>query len=77
MEKLLPTKLPPNFSTTRAIHVSYFYSSMDAKLTNLCLFATVGNARTTVWCTGYYFKVVGDKQLKTFISNPINKGQLM
>lgn len=30
-----------------------------------------------VWLIGYYFEVVGDQQLKTFISNPANKGQLM
>jgi steroid 5-alpha reductase family enzyme len=30
-----------------------------------------------VWAVGYYFEVVGDKQLKDFISLPENKGKLM
>lgn len=30
-----------------------------------------------VWILGFYFESVGDKQLKTHISNPANKGKLM
>lgn len=30
-----------------------------------------------VWSFGFYFEVVGDKQLKEFISDPANKGRLM
>ncbi len=30
-----------------------------------------------IWLIGYFFEVVGDHQLKTFIQNPENKGRLM
>lgn len=30
-----------------------------------------------VWVTGFYFESSGDKQLKEFKSNPVNKGKLM
>lgn len=30
-----------------------------------------------VWLTGFFFEVVGDAQLRSFILNPINKGHLM
>ncbi len=30
-----------------------------------------------VWCVGYFFEVVGDKQLKNFVSKPENKGKIM
>jgi steroid 5-alpha reductase family enzyme len=30
-----------------------------------------------VWIIGFYFESIGDSQLKTFISNPANKGKLM
>lgn len=30
-----------------------------------------------IWLIGYYFEVVGDYQLKMFISNPTNKGKIM
>jgi len=30
-----------------------------------------------IWIVGYYFEVVGDAQLKNFISKPENKGKLM
>lgn len=30
-----------------------------------------------IWLIGYFFEVVGDKQLKDFLSNPKNKGKLM
>lgn len=30
-----------------------------------------------VWIIGFYFESTGDSQLKTFISNPANKGKLM
>lgn len=30
-----------------------------------------------VWSLGFYFESIGDKQLKEFISNPLNKGKLI
>jgi steroid 5-alpha reductase family enzyme len=30
-----------------------------------------------VWVIGFYFESVGDKQLKEFVSNPVNKGKIM
>lgn len=30
-----------------------------------------------VWCIGFFFEVVGDHQLKVFLSNPSNKGKIM
>ncbi len=30
-----------------------------------------------IWGIGFYFEVVGDKQLKEFIANPLHKGKLM
>jgi steroid 5-alpha reductase family enzyme len=30
-----------------------------------------------VWIIGYFFEVVGDYQLKKFVSNPLNKGHIM
>lgn len=30
-----------------------------------------------IWIIGFFFEVVGDKQLKIFKSNPINKGKIM
>ena len=30
-----------------------------------------------VWLIGFFFEVVGDYQLKTFLANPKNKGKLM
>ncbi|MEI6529381.1 MAG: DUF1295 domain-containing protein [Candidatus Falkowbacteria bacterium] len=30
-----------------------------------------------IWLTGFFFEVVGDAQLASFISNPTNKGKLM
>ena len=30
-----------------------------------------------IWIIGYFFEVVGDKQLKDFLGNPKNKGKLM
>lgn len=30
-----------------------------------------------VWLVGFFFEVVGDAQLRAFVSNPDNKGQLM
>lgn len=30
-----------------------------------------------VWLTGFYFEVVGDKQLANFLKNPANKGKIM
>lgn len=32
---------------------------------------------TLVWCIGFYFEVVGDLQLKKFISQPQNKGKII
>jgi len=34
-------------------------------------------AGLTIWLIGFYFEVVGDAQLKKFISNPKNKGKIM
>ncbi len=31
----------------------------------------------TIWLIGYFFEVVGDQQLASFIANPTNKGKLM
>lgn len=30
-----------------------------------------------IWCIGFYFEVVGDAQLKKFVSDPKNKGKIM
>ena len=30
-----------------------------------------------IWIIGYFFEVVGDKQLKDFLADPKNKGKLM
>jgi steroid 5-alpha reductase family enzyme len=30
-----------------------------------------------VWLIGFYFESVGDRQLKQFVSNPVNKGKIM
>lgn len=30
-----------------------------------------------VWVTGFYFESTGDRQLKEFVSNPVNKGKLI
>lgn len=30
-----------------------------------------------IWGTGFYFETTGDKQLKDFMANPVNKGKLM
>jgi len=30
-----------------------------------------------IWTLGFYFESTGDRQLKEFISNPVNKGKLM
>lgn len=31
----------------------------------------------TVWAIGFWFEVVGDRQLRSFVANPANKGKLM
>lgn len=31
----------------------------------------------TLWIIGYYFEVVGDRQLKDFLKKPENKGKIM
>lgn len=41
---------------------------------NLGIFDLFG---LVVWVVGFYFESTGDSQLKTFISNPANKGKLM
>jgi steroid 5-alpha reductase family enzyme len=41
---------------------------------NLGLLAYLG---IFVWIIGYFFEVVGDYQLKKFVSNPLNKGHIM
>lgn len=40
-------------------------------------FGTLDLVGLIVWITGFYFESTGDKQLKEFISNPVNKGKLM
>lgn len=40
-------------------------------------FGAVSILGLCVWLTGFVFESVGDRQLKTFISNPDNKGKLM
>lgn len=30
-----------------------------------------------VWCIGFFFESVGDRQLQTFVANPANQGKLM
>lgn len=34
-------------------------------------------AGVAVWCVGYLFEAIGDKQLSHFIADPANKGKLM
>jgi len=41
---------------------------------NFGIFDLIG---LVVWIIGFYFESTGDSQLKTFISNPANKGKLM
>lgn len=41
---------------------------------NLSLVSILGLA---IWLVGYYFEVVGDKQLKDFVSDKKNKGKIM
>ncbi len=31
----------------------------------------------SIWLIGYYFEVVGDRQLKDFLAKPENKGKIM
>lgn len=45
--------------------------STNPSLTFLDLFGVV------IWMIGFYFEVVGDKELKEFVSNPENKGKIM
>jgi steroid 5-alpha reductase family enzyme len=40
-------------------------------------FGSVSIAGLLVWGLGFYFESTGDRQLKKFISNPVNKGKLM
>lgn len=42
--------------------------------TSLNVFALIG---CVIWIIGFFFEVVGDWQLKTFLANPKNKGKLM
>ena len=54
-----------------AFPVIWIHETQDAKL-NLLTLVGLG-----VWLLGYFFEVVGDAQLRKFISNPQNKGKLM
>lgn len=40
-------------------------------------FGTLDIIGFIVWVIGFYFETTGDKQLKEFVANPINKGKLM
>jgi len=40
-------------------------------------FGILSIAGLLIWGLGFYFESIGDRQLKTFISNPANKGKLM
>jgi steroid 5-alpha reductase family enzyme len=48
-----------------------------AQVAPLNVNTTVAILGLLIWLIGYYFEVVGDLQLKQFITNPANKGQLM
>lgn len=54
------------------IQFASFYTS---ELSTLSLIIVVIGA--VLWLIGFYFEAVGDAQLKTFKSNPSNKGQIM
>ena len=45
-----------------------------SKSSNITVWFVVG---LVVWSIGYFFEVVGDAQLKSFIANPSNKGKIM
>lgn len=64
---MLVISLPIIYS--RNIEVS---AAQDSTL--LLVFLIVGIA---VWCFGFYFEVVGDRQLKQFKQDPSNKGKIM
>ncbi|MDP3450358.1 MAG: DUF1295 domain-containing protein [Anaerolineaceae bacterium] len=47
------------------------YSNLPAKLTLLDYIGVI------LWFIGFYFETAGDQQLKTFKSNPANKGRIL
>jgi steroid 5-alpha reductase family enzyme len=50
------------------LHINFSTSN------NLDVLGTLG---VVVWMLGFYFESTADKQLKEFISNPLNRGKLM
>lgn len=50
------------------VYINYFSNSTLGILDYLGL---------TIWLIGYYFEVVGDRQLKEFLARPENKGKIM
>jgi steroid 5-alpha reductase family enzyme len=51
------------------VHASVYGGIFEASV--LVIFGIV------VWCVGYFFEVVGDYQLDTFLKNPENRGKIM
>jgi steroid 5-alpha reductase family enzyme len=47
---------------------------INSTVSNLSLITYFG---IIIWIIGYFFEVVGDYQLKQFVSNPVNKGHIM
>lgn len=52
----------------------FIHAAVYGKGASLSVLSVVG---LVVWLVGYFFEVVGDYQLDTFIHNPQNKGLLM
>lgn len=52
---------------------SYVYTNVNSTV-SLNILSVIGLG---IWLFGYSFEAIGDHQLKTFLSNPENKGQLM
>lgn len=50
----------------------YFINSSPSAI--LSIFSIVG---TIIWAIGFYFESVGDRQLKTFLSDPAYKGKIL
>jgi steroid 5-alpha reductase family enzyme len=50
---------------------TYYININDLSFNNLSILGIV------IWLIGYYFQVVGDKQLKNHVSNRDNKGKLL
>ncbi len=52
----------------------FIHAAVYGTTTSLSIAGLLGIA---VWCIGYFFEVIGDYQLDTFIKNPANKGEVM